>query len=324
MELRPPPTTIMASKARWPWVVMGLQLLALCLLAWLVVRPPAKQSDSDRIIASKLKAAGVLGEAAKLYAQHLDAQPQRDEPGAKVAYSLGELHMELGDYESALRWLYDAELHGSPGTQKTAGAKIVHALESLGRVHAAKSALAARTTLGEEPARAPADAIVAEIGKRKIYRSDLQRAYDELPPQLAKQLGGGPDSEAFLQKYVADELLWDKAERLEYDDDPTVRQQLAMIFKQLVVGRFLEKEVVAKVEAHEPDLRNFYEAQKDHYREPAGPDKKPGRERKFEDVRSQVEKDYRMMRLSAAYQEMLGQALATDELKLFPEQLKAP
>ena len=48
-------------------------------------------------------------------------------------------------------------------------------------------------------------------------------------------------------------------------------------------------------------------------------DYKPGRDRDFEEVREQVERDYYAGKLKKAYQALLDQVLKTEEVKLYPE-----
>ena len=43
-----------------------------------------------------------------------------------------------------------------------------------------------------------------------------------------------------------------KAQKLEYEKDPEVRRQLESVLKQLVVAKFIEREVMGRVESVEP------------------------------------------------------------------------
>jgi tetratricopeptide (TPR) repeat protein len=323
MDLRPPPTPT-ARPPRLALVVV-LQLASLAAIAVLAAASllgprdleAAPDSASLRDVASKLKAAGALDEAARLYEQYIETAELTGEAHAKVAYSVGSLYLERGQYERALRWFYESEAAGAGGLQQEVGSKIVHTLERLGRVHAARAALAARTELqGSAPTRPADDPVVATIGAREIYASDLQRELDDLPPQLAQAF---PDRAAFLRKYVADELMANKARKLEYDKDTEVRRRFESLYKQLIVGAYLEKEILSRVEVDATDVKNYWQAHRDKYDET----EKDGTQkpRSFDEVRARVEQDYRLEKTQAAYQRAIFEELAAEGVELFPERL---
>lgn len=326
MELRQPPKT--ETSRRPDGLVRAL--LALNLLLLLVLTGAfflrsgeggTADGDREREIASKLKAAGALDEAAALYEQYLAQSETSAEARAKIAYSLGTTFLDRGRYEKALRWFYEAEALGAGSLSEDVGQKIVHALERLGRFHAAQTALDARVRLGEAPARSEADPVVARVGGEDFHRSDVQRALDDLPPELARAFGQPDQQKEFLEKFVADELLWRKARKLEYDDDPEVRRRQEALFRQLVVSRFVEREVLDKIEVDEADLRNHFEANKGRFQSPAREGEEAA-EPTFEQVRAAVEADYRRLKMQSAYSRLIDEELATAEVELFPERLR--
>ncbi len=270
MELRAPPIT--AAPPVKNRLLLSLQLLTLVSLvafAVLFFTSGAKDvtSDPDRLrdVAAKLKAAGAVDEAANLYERYLATASIDKQTRAAVAYSVGTLYFDQGQYEKAVRWFYEAEALG-PGTlTEEVGARIVHCLERLGRVHAARAALASRTELGTDATRPADDPVVAKIGEHLIYASDLQKALDDLPPQLASQFNSAEGRVNFLRKHVADELIARKAQKLEYDKDPEVRRRLEFMFKQLIVNAFVEKEILGKISPDSTDLENFHATHRDRY-----------------------------------------------------------
>jgi len=274
VDLPPPPRPEPKTSRPGYWLILLLQLLIVAglVLIWTGSRghASAELPERARDVASKLKAAGALGEAAGLYERYLDAGAADDRGRAAIAFSLGQLYLEQGRYEKALRWFYEAESLGPGELEEEVGKKIVHALEALGRVHAAKAALARRTQLESAPGveRPESDPLVATIGADEVRRSDVTRALDDLPPFLRQRFATADGMTEFLRKYVADELIFRKAQKMEYDADPEVRRQLEGLLKQLVVGKFVEKEVIAKLEVSESDLKNFLEANRARYDEP--------------------------------------------------------
>jgi tetratricopeptide (TPR) repeat protein len=275
MELRPPPQNL-REKHSAHFLTTILQCFTLMAVAGLALMLGLQNRERTthasfsteglRDIASKLKAAGATEQAARVYEDYLKTPRLDEATRAHIALGLGELHLDKGQYEQALRWFYEADSYNISELSESLGQKIVHSLERLGRVHAAQAALNARTDIdGGVVSPNAKDAVVAQVGTRKIYRSDVQKSLDALPPQLRQQLAGDGSRHSYLQKYVADEILWQKAQKLEMEKDPEVRQQLESLLKQLVVGKFIEREVVGKIQVDETDLKTYHAANRLQY-----------------------------------------------------------
>ncbi len=327
MELRPPPLPPAPPSPgrRLVPALLVVNLIAVLLVGAAVLyrSPPrpagAERGERHREVASRLRAAGALEEAARRYERWLEATDAPAEARAGVAYSLGSTYLELGEYERALGWLYEAEAAAVPDLAAEVGKKIVHCLERLGRPLAANAALAARVGLEPDPAARPAsDPVVAVIGEREVRRSEVERALDDLPPELAAAFGSPAERERWLRKYVADELLWHKAVKLEIDRDPEVLRGREALTRQLAISRLVEKELVEKLTVDEADLVTWFEAHRDRYR--AGGE--GGEEPRLEKVRPAVERDYRLYKLEAAYRAMIDAELAAAGVELFPERMK--
>lgn len=320
MELRAPPQINPPTRppGRWGFVVLHIALAGAvaAVVIWRTGGAMSAMPDlSDlRATASKLQAAGALDEAATLYDRYLE-QTHDDTDRSAMAYSLGNLYLERGQHAKALRWLYDAEAH-APTAENDIGKKIVHTLEAMGRPFAAKAALTSQTRFDTTPTvqRPADDAVVAKIGTDEVHRSDITRALDALPPELAKHFAGAKEQPQFLNKYVADLLLYRKAQKLEYEQDPDVRQKLESVKRQIVVGKFLEKEVLNKVTVNEADLTTYFTANKQSYKERY-------KAETLDAVRPQVERDYRMMKSEAAYNALVSQELSQEGVKLFADKL---
>lgn len=327
MELREPP--MRPTRARVDWLSRGLLLVVLLVLLALGVILISKlqqttglrQAEQVRDVAARLQAAGALDEAALQYERYLEVGRPDWETRAGIAVSLGNNYLETGRYESALRWFYEAETLGAGEVDEELASKIVHTLERLGRSFAAQAALSSRTGLAGTDVERPADdPVVARIGPDEIHRSEVERAFDDLPPEVATQMASNEGRSKFLEQYVADELLWRKAIKLEYDRDPEVLRQHEALFKQLVVSRFAEREVLSQVEVDEADLRNHFEANKGRFTPPRR-DGQEAAEPTFEEARPAVERDYRLMKVQSAYKALIDSEMAAQEVELDTEKL---
>ena len=320
MELRPPPITSPPPPSRrglYALLIVNLVLVAAVGLAvWL--RPAGHGGDDParrRQVAAKLQAAGALDEAAAEWARYLEISDLGAEERAGIAYSLGDTLLEAGRYESALRWFYEADSLGAGELSDELGQRIVHCLERLGRHHAATAAMGASVSL-EPAAGDPADPVVARIGDDEIRRSQVERALDDGPPELRRAWSDSTQRPELLRHYVAEELLWRRALKLELDDDPEIRRRHAALLKRLVVAELVERELVAKIDADETDLRTWYQANLSRY---GGDEAEP---RPFDEVRQLVERDYRMAKLDECYQRLRESELSAAGVELFPERLE--
>lgn len=277
VELRQPPFPVARSETRMVLLFIGLQLatlVGLLVLAVAVFYRPNPTTSADgalfRKVASQLKSAGALEEAAALYTKYLEVSSETKKTKASVAYSIGVIYLEQGRYEKALRFFYQAQAFDQNAVRQEVGDKIVHCLERLGHVHAAKAALATWTDLdgGEQPSRALDDKVVAKIGKKEILLSDLQKRLDQLPPQIAEHVTTPEQREAFLRKFVADVLIAQKATKLEYDKKPEVRQKMETMFQEIMVNAFVENEILNKLTINEEDLKNHFQAHRERYNQP--------------------------------------------------------
>ena len=72
---------------------------------------------------------------------------------------------------------------------------------------------------------------------------------------------------AFLEQYVAEELIHQKAKRLELDKDPSVRKQAERAMRQIMIQKVLEDEIKTKVKISEDEMNLYYRAHADRYGE---------------------------------------------------------
>ena len=225
----------------------------------------------QRELAAKLTSVGLHGEAIKAYEGYFNTASLDRQTRSNIAYTVGKLHMEAGTYEKALSWLYRVDMI-DPATplKSEVNAKVVHCLETLGKFHAAEYALDARSALTEtEGQESTGSKVVAEIGSRKITLQEVNDAIEELPPWIQEQFKGKEKRLEFMKKYVADELFYRKAQKLEYDKDAALRKRTAQFMKQQMVNKILEEEIQGKISVEEDDLANYFKANPDRYKEPS-------------------------------------------------------
>lgn len=233
----------------------------------------AGQADAElyRALANKLKSIGLAQEAVFQYEQYFSTAELDTRTRANLAYTIGTLCLEEGSYAKALSWLYRVDLIDPDTPLKSeTGLKIVHCLESLGKTHAAEYALASRSDQrGDPEGELKGSNTVAEVAGKKISLRELDEELESLPPWLRDQFKGKEKKLEFLKKFVADELFYRKAQKLELDKNSTLRKEADRFMKQLMVNKILEQEVKDKVSVAEDDLKTYYKANQERYQEKA-------------------------------------------------------
>ncbi len=329
MKLREPRTELASanspekagSTARFGWILV-LQAVAIMALAVLLLvggRRPAASPEVGlraRELAAKLRAAGADSEAARVLEEHLGRTSPDGQERANLSWAIAQIWLQEGQFERAVRWLYEAEAADQGELADELSVRLVSTLERLGRPHAARAEMKRQTSLGPSgEAAAEDDPVLARVADREIRRSELERVLDSLRGGAGIDLNDPEQLELFLRKYVADELLWQKAVRLEYDRDAKVERAVEVARKQLVVASFVENEVMQSLDASEEDLRNYWSVHRERYDETA-PDAD------FEQLRSRVERDYLQDKAEAAYRELIESELSAAGVELFPERAR--
>jgi len=224
-----------------------------------------------RALASKLRSVGLNRQAAKEYEAYLRTSKNlpRD-TAANIAYAIGKIFLEEAAFEEALQWFYQVEMYDENTKLKPeVGAKIVHTLERLHRGVAAQYALDARSKLDADASEEDKGGeIVAKIGNDEISRRAVEEALAELPPYMKNRFKGDEGRIAFAKKYVAEEMLYRKALKLEYDKLPEVRKQIERISRELLVQKIIQSEIQDKVRLSDDDIELYYKAHAERYSEP--------------------------------------------------------
>jgi tetratricopeptide (TPR) repeat protein len=194
------------------------------------------------------------------------------EDRARVAYQMGSIYMDLGEYEKALASFYRVDMEDpSAEVASEVGPKIVACLEHLGMTSQARYELESRTSIGGEKSDDTEEGfgpVIARIGNEEIRMSAVNEALDQLPDWMRKQYESDEAKIDFVRQYIANELLYRKAKRLGYEGDPDIRVRLRDLTKQVLVQRVIMEEI-GKVIIDPRDVELYYNAYKDRYAEKA-------------------------------------------------------
>jgi peptidyl-prolyl cis-trans isomerase C len=285
-----------AGGGRWFQVLILGGVLATLILVWRQGRRvpvdgsgPALASEQQKTLALKLENQGLEAQAVEAWKAYLGITRGAAEDVARIWYRIGTLEEARGAFAAALDAYYRSEQFAHIETlAPEIGRRVQLCLERLGKFAALRRELSERVSLDPAAARA-GDEVVAEIGQRKITRTELDRlmeaeidrqlrAMASLAPAeqinrrkeaLLRELGSAQGRMQFLRQYLMSELLYRRAREQKLADDPRIRDAWLAQERAFLAGKVIEREVADRIRISDGDLRTWYGAHKQDYVRPA-------------------------------------------------------
>ena len=247
-------------------------LLIIAGLCFHVLKPcPLGQSVwTDKLqleYANALLAKGLNTNAAQAFEVYIEEGRANKKDLASISYKLGNIYMDLKEYEKALANFYKSELLDSGSDYKQdMNQKIVSALENIGLSQQAQYELESRTSI--KPAVQKNEKIAVRIGKREITNEEIDMVINGLPEQIKRGLDTNDAKLRFVREYVATEVLYEKGKKLGLDKKPNTRSAVEDFKKQLVLQELLRDEIKKELKITPEDVSLYYRANKDRYSAP--------------------------------------------------------
>lgn len=232
---------------------------------------------------------------------------------ANINYLIGKVYFEqVTDYENGAAYYIRArELDPNGSFVTTANRNIVTAFEKMGHVVDARREL---KTLTDIDASTPekGDVVVATIGDKKIYLSEINRQIQTLPPQVQKEFASKAGKRKFIDQYVGMELLFRAAERENYGSDPEIMRQKQEFYKKLLVEKYMAEKVAPNIQIDSLDVKNFYAAHKaDRYNNAP-----------YDSVMTRVFYDYQSEKGNQAVSNYVDQLARTEQVKIMEQNIR--
>jgi len=217
--------------------------------------------------ANTLLAKGLIPEAAVAFEVYLkDAVVEKKEL-AGVCNKLGNLYMDLNDYQKALANFYKSELLDPNSDYKQEMSQsIVKGLENLGLSQQAQYELDSRTAL--KPAAPVSRNIAIKIGKRQIAMEEIDALISNFPEQVKEQLSNDDAKLKFIREYAASEVLYEKAKKLGLDKNLNTRVMVEDFKKKMILQELLRNEVEKELKITPEEVFAYYQMNKDRFRTP--------------------------------------------------------
>lgn len=224
-----------------------------------------KQLDFAEILASK----GLKKEALTAFDDYLKVARLSAIEAAKLLYRMGNINMEIFDYEKALYYFYKAETADpNAGFKSQLDQKLVECLENLGLTSHAQHEMPQRVSSGDEAKKPESGSVVfAKVGEEEITEKEINEAMSAMPEWAKENFSSGEGKVEFVRQYAVTQALYKKAKMMGMEKDEDVRRNLRDITKKLLVQKFLENQLKDKVSVSASDMETYYEANKERYKE---------------------------------------------------------
>lgn len=276
---------------------------------------PAKQ----RVFATELLNRELYAEAIRAFDKYLEMPGVSDRDRVDAMRKLADaLFDRANDYHSALVYYLRLRVFASDYPEMNeVRARLVTCFERTGRSADAslmRREIAQGKTLPPDSLAGP---VVAEFGGRKISEREVLRELEQLPPELRQQFSTMERKRELLRQVVGREILYEMAVKRGYADSPEFQLQLDRIRRDMLVQRIGEEQLGSLPDITEADVRRFYE---EHQAElPRVPG---GGVPSLQQIRPQIEMAARQAKQQEAFQRLVDQLFASQEVKLYPERMR--
>ena len=285
---------------------------------------PQLPADAKLNLANAYYTNGLYEAAVQEYLDYLNNYQVDANRQANTYYTIANIYFErLNDYEQALTYFFKVKyLYPESTLQGEIGKKIVNCLERLNKTADSVRIVEQEAALDKESVKDNLPGkVLAEIGSRKITQGDLDFEISKLPVYVQEQFKDKSHKKEYLQQYILQEILYDKAKRQQLDKDKSVIEGTFRAQKSLMAEKILQAELQDKVKIEPSDVELFYMAHKDRYAEKN--DKgEVTRQKEFREVQQQVAQDLAMDRQQQAYQQLLGQLMKAENVKIYEDRIR--
>lgn len=290
------------------WVIAAGLLLGSCGQA-----DHSAQVEKYKRLAGELSSNNLPLAAIEEYQKILVFDDVSDQERGNISYLIARLYYnKLKDYRNAAAYYIRAREYDPNGSFATEASKnLVASLEKLGNVLDARRNLSAATDLDHKPSD-PSDVVVAKIGQRDIYLSEVENQITLLPSDIQAQLTTREAKQQYIRQYVGVELLYAAAMREDYMSKPEVQRQREMYEKRMLVDRFVAEKVMPGIKIDTVDLGNFYRANKDSLYHGA----------RLDSVRAQVYQDYHAQKAEAAYNDYIMRLVQSEKVEFLDHNVR--
>ncbi len=272
-------------------ILLGGSNLALFLTSgW---KPVAGRNNlsADRLeeLALKLERQDLLQSAAGVWREYLAVSDVGEKEKATIWYRIGKIYQEGDDYQNALEAYYHSESFAEIDNIKSElSRRTTECLERLGMFAALHEELREKTSVSGE--NNDGKEIVAEIENWKITKSEMESLIEnEIEIMLSNVASSLTEEQRIVQKekmlenafnaknrwrwlqsYIIEELIYRAAMEKKLYKDPDYKRISRQAERKMLVQRFLDGEYNSKISIKEEDMREYYNAHREEFKDDEG------------------------------------------------------
>jgi len=292
-------------------VILLLILLTLLLFEVKGIKSTKIDISSQQNLASELLDNKLYPQAIAEFDKIIESGKIDGKKAANLNYIIGNIYMNnLHDYQNAaVRYVKARFLSPDDELLTKINRNLVTCFERMGRSLDAQRELDKMTLLEKPDQQNQSGKIVARIGKREITMSDLENEIQKLPPSVSSQFKDKKKKIEFLKQWVANEIIYDAALRKGYDQNKDVIQSTFQMKKQLMINKLLKEEIPSDIQISESEIKLYYDAHKEDFKE-----------KKLDEVRSEIESELLRQRQEEAYMRLVSQMMEAQKVKIYEDQ----
>ncbi len=303
----------MTKKGRLCSVAMLLMTIVVSLLMSCQQSGSSFDVDRSKSIASDLRNSKLYEAAIDEYKSILTYGDIDETSRGSISYLIARIYFEdLKDYRNAAAYYVRARSLDPEATYAAeASRNLVASLEKLGQIVDARRELGAAANV-DPVARPDSDLPVAIIAEDTVWLSEVENQIQALPAQMQQQFLEPGAKVEYMRQYVATELLYRAAEREGYDRDAEMIRNRELLFKRLIVEKFVENKVMPEIRIDTSDVRNFYLANKtSRYGD------KP-----YDSVMYQAYSDYQQEKATTAYSAYIERLVRAEKVRFLDHNIR--
>jgi len=113
------------------------------------------------------------------------------------------------------------------------------------------------------------NAVLAEVGGKKLEAKVLEEQIANLPPQMQMMLVQNPQiKKQFVERWVDTNLLALEAQKTKLDQDPAVKNKLDEAKTFILAQEYVMKEIEKKINVTDAEVKAYFEKNKAEFSEP--------------------------------------------------------
>jgi hypothetical protein len=297
-------------------IIISLATLMLVIIMLLTSGDKVEVSNHklEKTLAGELADNNLYSAAIDKYKRILSDPNIDKETRANINYLIGKIYFDdLFDYENAAaHYIIARSLNPEGSFYAEAGKNLIASLEKMGRMIDAKRELDKSVSIDSIYAAHEGETVVAKIGDKPIFLTQIDEAIQSLPSEAQLQFAGKAGKLQFLNQYIGMELMYQASIREGFDNDREILKQKEELTKQLLIQKYIIDKVLPEVNIDTADVRNYYTANKDSKYE----------DKSYDEARNQVFMDYQQEKAQQAFSEYAARLSAVEKVQIFEENVK--